>query len=163
MSILNFENRTPRTLQEMYDYMLDCRKTDAPGIFGLGVNPPCAVMEMEFVQGLYFRDQLFHPYVQVIFAFDVGITLDVFALRPICMEIGRCLVTDERQVLGAIHYKGTDKKHCHYLINYVGMNGNLYRQRYSVIFYKDRVNSILEQHGLCPVEYYGREALHRVG
>ena len=163
MSILKFENRTPRTLQDMYDYMLDSKKTDALGVFGLGINPQYAVMEMEFVQGLHFHEQLAHPYVQVIFAFDVGIALDILALRQICMEIGYCLMTDERQMLGAVHYKGTDRKHCHYLINYVGMNGNLYRQGSSVIFYKERVNSVLERHGLCPVKYYGWEAMLETG
>lgn len=158
MSILNFENRTPRTLQGMYDYLVDINKTDNLGVFGLGVNPKYAVMEMDFVQKVYFQEQLSHPYVQVIFSFDVGVALDILALRKICIEIGNCLVTDERQVLGAIHYKDTDKKHCHYMINYVGMRGNLYRQGHSVIFFKERTNRVLERYGLSPVIYFGFEA-----
>ncbi len=158
MSILNFEDRTPRTLQGMYDYLVDISKTDDLGIFGLGVNPKYAVMEMDFVQKVYFHEQLSHPYVQRIFSFDVGTALDILVLRKICIEIGNCLVTDERQVLGAIHYKNTDKKHCHYMINYVGMRGNLYRQGHSVIFFKERANMVLERYGLSPVVYYGLEA-----
>lgn len=158
MSILNFENRTPRTLQGMYDYLVDINKTDNLGVFGLGVNPKYAVMEMDFVQKVYFQEQLSHPYVQVIFSFDVGVALDILALRKICIEIGNCLVTDERQVLGAIHYKDTDKKHCHYMINYVGMRGNLYRQGHSVIFFKEHTNRVLERYGLSPVIYFGFEA-----
>jgi len=33
----------------------------------------------------------------------------------------------------------------------------LYRQSYSVIYYKDRVNNVLSKYGLTPIEYYGRE------
>ena len=43
MSILKFENRTPRDIQGMYDYMIDKNKTNESLIFGLGVNPLNAV------------------------------------------------------------------------------------------------------------------------
>ncbi len=154
MSILNFENRTPRSMREMYDYMMDSRKTDDNGIFGLGVNVHRAVEEMEFVQKLYYRGYLMHPYIQVIFAFDVGVSLDVIGMRQVCKEIGECFLLDKRQVLGAIHYKNTEKKHCHYMINYIGMRGEIYRQEKTVIFYKNRVNKILGKYNLNPVYYY---------
>lgn len=66
MSILKFENRTPRSLQAMYDYMIDNNKTDRDYIFGIGINPPYAVAEMQFVQNVYYANIL-HPYLQVIF------------------------------------------------------------------------------------------------
>lgn len=159
MSILNFENRTPRTMRAMYEYMVDYRKTDSEGVFGLGVNAYRAVEEMEFVQRVYFRDYIKHPYIQMIFAFDMGVLLDMASMRRICMEIGECLLLDERQVLGAIHYKNTDKVHCHYMINYVGMKGQVYRQEMSVIFFKDRVNGILAKNGLKLIDYYGRDMM----
>ena len=53
MSILKYERRTPKTMQEMYDYLVDTNKTDSLHIFGLGVNPMYAVPEMEYVTSLY--------------------------------------------------------------------------------------------------------------
>ena len=156
MSILNFENRTPRSLEAMYEYITDREKTDPYATFGIGVNPRYAVREMQFVQDLYFRDYIVHPYIQVIFCFDVGVSFSTPMLREICMEIGYCLVLDDRQIVGAVHYKDTEKKHCHYLINYVGIRGNLYRQEHSIIFYKQRVNQVLLKYELNPIEYYGR-------
>ena len=143
--------------------MTDERKTDFHSIFGLGVNPQNAVQDMKFVQDLYFWSSLFHPYIQVIFSFDAGVSFDTPALREICMEIGHCLVLDERQVLGAIHYKNTDKVHCHYMINYVSVTGNLYRQQYSVIFYKKQVNQVLFKYGLNGIEFYGMQQQEKIG
>ena len=148
MSILRYEHRTPRTIQKMYEYLTDFNKTNVKGIFGLGVNPYNAANEMMFVQFVHGKLYLSHEYVQVIFAFDVGIDLDIEVIREICMKIGRVLVVDERQVFGAIHYLNTDKIHCHYMINYVGIDGSLYRQSYSVNHFKDLVNEILQEYGL---------------
>ena len=151
MSILKFENRTPRNLQQMYDYLFDYKKTDIYGIFGIGLNPLTAVADMKFMQYLYPRPHLTHEYVQVIFSFDRGIDLNIIKLREICIKIGRVLITDKRQVFGAIHYLNTDKIHCHYMINYVGIDGTLYRQNYSVYHYRDLVNEILQEYGLNPI------------
>ena len=148
MSILKYEYRTPRTIQKMYEYLTNSKKTDARGIFGLGVNPFNAANEMLFVQFVHGKLYLSHEYVQVIFAFDIGITLDIEVIREICIKIGRVLVTDERQVFGAIHYLNTDKIHCHYLINYVGIDGSLYRQSYSVYHFRESINKILQEYGL---------------
>lgn len=153
VSILKFEDRTRRDLKGMIDYMCDSAKTDLNGIFGLGVNPENAFGEMKLVQNVYHRDCLLHEYVQVIFCFEQGITEDISFLREVCVKIGQVLITDVRQVLGAIHYLGTDKIHCHYLINYVGIDGTLYRQRYSVLYYKMLVNKILSDYGLQPIKY----------
>ena len=79
MSILKFENRTPRNLQQMYDYMCDEQKTDFYGIFGIGLNPLTAVSDMKFMQYLYQRQELSHEYVQVIFSFDRGIDLNIIS------------------------------------------------------------------------------------
>ena len=76
----------------------------------------------------------------------------------ICVRIGNILMMgDKRQVLGAIHGVGSEKVHCHYLINYVGIDGQLLKQDYSVIYYKDKVNEILQEYGLTPIYYYGSE------
>jgi len=65
MSILKFENRTPRDIQGMYDYMIDENKTNESLIFGLGVSPLNTVAEMKFVQYVYGRYNLMHKYKQV--------------------------------------------------------------------------------------------------
>ena len=152
MSILKFENRTPNNLQQMYDYLFDLKKTDIHGIFGIGLNPLTAVADMKFIQYLYRRQPLAHEYVQVILSFDEGIMLNISRARVICERIGEVLITDKRQVFGAIHYLNTDKMHCHYLINYVGTDGSLYRQNYSVHYYRDLVNEILQEYDLNPIQ-----------
>lgn len=154
MSILKYERRTPKTMQEMYDYLIDSKKTDTSHIFGIGINPMYAVTEMKFVQHLYRAYDIYHPYIQVIFCFDQGTTLSLPQIKDICIAIGYCLIDDERQVLGAIHYKETDKVHCHYMINYVGIHGMLYRQEYSIYHYYRRVNEILAALGLTKLPVY---------
>ena len=157
MSILKYERRTPKTMQQMYDYLLDVRKTDQAHIFGLGVNPTFAVVEMEYIQRLHRAYGIYHPYIQVIFCFDQGIKLPLPKIREICIAIGYCLVDDDRQVLGAIHYKETDKVHCHYMINYVGIRGTLYRQEYSIYHYYKRVNEVLIAYDLNTLPIYEAE------
>lgn len=155
MSILKFEPRTPRSLEDMVLYLKDERKTTADGLFGIGCNPSYAVLEMEFVQRIFFQEQLAHPYLQVIFAFDVGIKFSLQLIRVISQEIGQALILDSRQVFGAIHYLDKpDKIHCHYLINYVGIDGNLYRQNYSLRHYKVEVNMILNFYGLNQIKIF---------
>lgn len=158
MSILKFENRTPRSLQEMYDYMTDRTKTSPQWVFGLGVNPMNAVDEMKLVQYIYGRHHLKHEYKQIIFCFDVGLRLEEAVIMEICVKIGNILMMgNKKQILGTIHGIGSEKVHCHYLINYVGINGKLLKQDYSIIYYKDRVNEILLSYGLNPIYYYGSE------
>ena len=154
MSILKFENRTPRNLQQMYEYLTDRKKTDFYGIFGIGLNPFKAVTDMQLMQNLYRRQPLAHEYFQVILSFDEGIMLNISRARVICERIGEVLITDKRQVFGAIHYLNKDayKMHCHYLINYVGTDGSLYRQNHSVYYYRDLVNEILQEYGLNPIQ-----------
>lgn len=151
MSILKFVDRTPKTISQMYTYLTDPEKTDIGGIFGIGINPRMAVEEINFAQLVYYRDKLEHPYIQIIFSFDKNLFLSLATLRKICMEIGYVLMPDERQVLGAIHYKETNHIHCHYILNYVGIQGNLYRQKYSVKYYKERVNEILASYKLTEI------------
>ena len=154
MSILRFESRTPRNLQDMYNYVVDKSKTNGIWIFGVGVNPANAVAEMKFVQYVYSRHNLIHEYKQIIFSFDEGIKINEDVLLEVCVRIGHALILDERQVLGAIHGVGTSRVHCHYLINYVGIDGSLLRQKFSVVFYKRRINEILLEYGLTPI-YFG--------
>lgn len=152
MSILKFENRTPRSLQNMYDYMTDIKKTDRGYIFGIGINPPYAVAEMQFVQNVYYANIL-HSYLQVIFSFDSNINYDMMIIKEICYHIGEVLLIDERQLLGAVHYKNERNIHCHYMINSIGIDGSLYRQKYSVRYYKEKVNIILSRYNLTPIHY----------
>jgi len=161
MSILKFERRTPRTIAAMYAYMVDPSKTDGSYVFGIGVNPFYTAEEMEFIQRLYYKEDIAHTYLQVIVSFDAGISCDE-RTRSICQEIAGVLVEDERQILGVIHYKNEKNVHCHYMINYVSITGKLYRQRRSVFYYKRKVNEILLKYGLNPIpynEWYRRELL----
>ena len=95
-----------------------------------------------------------HKYKQVIFSFDVGLELSPEIIIEVCFRIGHVLVLDKRQVFGAIHGIGTRYVHCHYMINYVGIDGTLLRQEYSVIYYKRKVNEILSDYGLTPIVFY---------
>lgn len=154
MSILKFENRTPKTLHEMYDYMTDTTKTNENGIFGIGCNPNFAVSEMEFVQKIFLKEKILHPYLQVIFAFDVGIKTPLNTVREVCIKIGKLLSQNQYQVFGAIHHLDTDKIHCHFLINYVSINGELYRQEKSIFYYKQEINKILQAYGLNGIKSF---------
>ena len=157
VSILKFEPRTPRPLEDMISYLTDSTRTTEDGIFAIGCNPLHAALEMEFVQRLFFYENLVHPYVQVIFAFDVGVNLSLSLLRQIAIEIGQVLIVDRRQGFGAIHYLNTDKKHCHYLLNYVSVLGELYRQNYSLWHYKQAVNEILGSYSLNLIKTYASD------
>lgn len=156
MSILKIEYRTPRSLYSMIDYSKDKEKTSTEGLFAIGCNPLKAEQEMQFVQDIYFRDNITHQYVQVIFAFDIDINLPLTFIREVCFQIGQILILDKRQLFGAIHYLGKDshKVHCHYLINYVGIDGSLYKQHYSLHYYKNKVNEILFLYGLNPIKMF---------
>lgn len=155
MSILKFEPRTPRSLEDMILYLKDETKTTKDGLFGIGCNPTCVVVEMEIVQRIFFQERLPHSYVQVIFAFDVGISLPLLIARKVAIEIGEVLISDRRQVFGAIHYLDKpDKVHCHYLINYVSVERALYRQNYSLWYYKSKVNEILSLYNLNPIRIF---------
>ena len=151
MSVLKIENRTPRTLEEMQDYMSDDKKVMPNGTFGIGVNPSAPAYEMKLVQDIYHKEALTHEYVQMIFAFDVDIELEPQKIREICQRIAAVLVLDERQVYAAIH-QDTKKIHCHFMINYVGVNGDLYRQGHYVNYYKQCVNNILLEYELNPIK-----------
>lgn len=161
MSLLKFENRTPRSLEDMCAYMCNSSKTDNNGIFGIGINPYDAANEMRFIQKYYRREKLSHEYTQRIFCFDKRIKADIALLREVCIRIGRVLITDMRQVLGAIHFLGKDavQPHCHYLINYVGVDGSLYQQVFHVNHYKQLVNEILAEYGCFkPIKFYENES-----
>lgn len=154
MSILKFENRTPKSLEEMYNYMIDPQKTQGTKFLGIGVNPSAPVEEMRFVQEIYGREDLLHPYVQIIFSCDKNVEKSKEELYEICMQIGQLLISDNRQVFGAIHYYGTNNIHFHYMINYVGMNGSLYRQNHHVHHYMYLVNEVLKKHNLQLINIY---------
>ena len=158
MSILKFERRTPRSLQEMYDYLTDPHKTNETYIFGIGCNPIAAVSEMQFVKNIFYKNHYKHPYIQVIFSFDRGLNLHYYQIKQICFEIGKALLleNDKRQIFAAIHLLGKDQDniHCHYLINSVNINGKPYDQAHHLNFYKKRINNILRYYGLTPIVMY---------
>ncbi len=158
MSILKFETRTPKSLKTMYGYLVAPTKTDSRGIFGIGVNPSYAVEEMTFVQQAFYKQDLTHPYVQVILSLGKNVATDLRTVRRLCEEVGKILVYDERQVFGAIHFKNTQYIHCHYLLNYVSVKGELYRQKVSLVTYKKQVNEILARYSLpiTAIYYYGQ-------
>ena len=159
MSLLKFEDRTPRSLEDMCAYMCDSRKTDSNGIFCIGANPCDAANEMRFIQNYYRWKNLTHEYKQITFCFDEGIKSDIALMREVCIRIGQVLITDRRHVLGAIHYLDTDKPHCHYLINYVGVDGSLYQQKFHVNHYKHLVNEILAEYGCFqPIKLHKNES-----
>lgn len=143
----------------MIAYLVDETKTSKDGIFGIGCNPSFAALEFSFVQKIFFREQLTHPYMQVIFAFDQGIVLPIKRLRQISIAIGQVLVSDQRQIFGAIHYINTDKPHCHYLINFVNVFGELFQQKFSLWHYKCQVNEILDSYGLSRIHFFGDESM----
>ena len=154
MSILKFEPRTCRSLYDMVSYMTDSAKTDENGIFGIGLNPRYAAIEMEYVQRVYNRICLNHPYVQVILSFDKEVFGELATITKVCYKIGKSLILDERQVFGAVHFKNTANIHCHYMINYVGVQGTLYRQEISLHRYKCMANEILAEYGLPKILFY---------
>ena len=80
MSIDRFVPETPKSLQEMSDYLSDPRKTTADSFIGSGVNPKNMVEEMQFVQDVYPQKKCKHPYVQNVFSFYVDIKLDMETL-----------------------------------------------------------------------------------
>lgn len=157
MSILKFVHSTPRALTDMYAYLTDINKTDYEHIFGIGVNPRHAVEEMTYVHNLYRRKHLLHQYKQVIFSFDKGLSIDDSLLKIICMDIGKILLFDDRQIIAAIHYKNTNHIHCHYLINYLSIQGEYYRQKQSVYAYKIMINQLLMKYNIPNIYYYGIE------
>lgn len=143
----------------MISYLVDETKTSTAGIFGIGCNPDFAALEFNFVQKIFFREQISHPYLQVIFAFDQGLVLPINRLRHIAIEIGKILVSDQRQIFGAIHYRNTNKIHCHFLINLVNVFGKLFQPKFSLWHYKCQVNEILDSYGLSRIHFFGDESL----
>lgn len=153
MSILKFENRTPKNLSDMIQYLANPEKTTPEGVFGIGCNPTTVFEEMKLVQKIYHRDKLTHEYLQVIFAFDENVDLSLCKIKEICVKIGNILTTDKRQVFGAIHHLGKHV-HCHFIINFVGIDGSLYKQKYSVWHYKNLINGILPDYGLQKIKIF---------
>lgn len=148
MSILKFETRTPKTLAQMYQYLMDAEKTDERGLLGWGINPKKAVEEMEFTQMIYHKENLYHPYMQIIFSFDQYLSLPLDTVKKVCMEIGDCLIPDERQGFGVVHFKNTNHIHCHYILNYLSIYGIPYRQIYYIVWYFTKVDEVLRKYGL---------------
>ena len=152
MAIHKIVDKTPKSLEKMCKYLADPKKTNKNCFIGVGVNPYNAANEMQFVQDVYAHESLKHPYVQEILSFDVDTKLDIETLREICTRIASVFVLDERQVYGVIHFEDEHRIACHYIINYVGMDGSLYRQTYSVYHYREKINEILEEYGLAPLK-----------
>lgn len=152
MSILKIETRTPKSLQEIYNYMVDENKTTKNEIFGIYCNPLEAVTDMQLTQNIYHSNYL-HPYIQFMFIFDVEVNYDLYVIKSICKQIGYTFIIDKRHIFGAIHYKNLEGVgvHCHYVINSVGLDGSRYEIMHYLKYYK-LVNEILDSYGLNPIK-----------
>lgn len=151
MSILKFVNGCHRSLIQMQDYLLDEKKTIPEMTFGIGINRDYPAEQMSLVQKYYYAANLINPYKQIIFSFDRGIHLSSFEYFQISYEIGKCLLTDKRQLFGAIHLNDPEKVHCHYMINWISIDGKYWRQEKSLYLIKKKVDKILLDHGLRPI------------
>lgn len=150
MSILRFITGTPKTLEEMYNYITDPAKTDKDFIFGIGINPFDMVNQMLFVHHAY-RRYPYHPYKQIVFSFDKNINLSMEKIKDVCIKIGYKLISDRRHLVGAIHYKNEDNIHCHYILNYVSADGEMYEQYGGIYSYRQKINPILKRNRLNPI------------
>lgn len=56
-----------------------------------------------------------------------------------------------RHLVGAIHYKNEDNIHCHYILNYVSADGEMYEQYGGIYSYRQKINPILKRNGLNPI------------
>lgn len=162
MSILKFERRTPKNVFEMYQYLTDPCKTDMSCCFGIGVNPSFADVEFALVHEAFPNKKPVHPYMHLIFSFDEDILqqYQLPVILDVCKLIGSVLIHDERQLFAAVHFKDhklnalSNHVHCHYIINTIGITGNLYKQIASVYYYFKVVNKILDNYGMSPILYY---------
>lgn len=162
MSILNFPLLGKRNLEEMYHYIVNPSRTNDLVIFGLGVNPHYALLEMEFAHYAFCTGTR-NQYQQVIFSFDkeVDKKLSLRQIREIGEKIGM-LFANQYQVLGALHIN-TNNLHFHYLINSVNINtGKCYCQEGSIYYYYKAVNEIITVYGLEPIKYYGYDSVANV-
>lgn len=147
MLIVKFENRTPRPLEKMVEYVFDPEKTDEDCSLGIGINPRFCQDEWWVPWKIYniSPEDIAHTYVQVIVSLELMPVFLKSLWIPIFYEIGQSLITDRRQVIGGIHFKGTEHVHCHYLINYLSFEGTLYRQEHKVSYYRAKIEQVVEQ------------------
>ena len=148
MSILKFVHNNKRHhLYEMYAYLADPNKTTTDSFIGFNVNPANPIPEMDLIQNYYHYpswDYSHKTYQQIILSFDDFITKDNPFIRTVCTQVGFILRdNDPRQIFASIHFIGTNNIHCHYMLNYVDIMGNLYRQSYSIHHYRLLINDVL--------------------
>lgn len=155
MSILKFVPQYTQPLVDMFNYLVNPDKTSTDLIIGLGVNPRCAMEEMNIASLLWEHDENQRSYWQIILSFDANVQsiLPITVIKEIATRVGE-LFCAEHQVLAVIH---TDKPnlHCHYLIYSLNIiQGTQFRQQKSLYYYKQAVNQILMQYGLEPIHCY---------
>lgn len=150
MAILKIERNTPRSIRDMFRYMVDPEKIISSSLFGIGVNEMMADIEMEFIHRIYHYVNMKHPYIQVIFAFDEGYKDNPLNTRNICKKIAEILIygNDDTQVFGAIHYNHPYHIHAHFMINSITVNGKLFRQAESINWYRNEINCLLTANNL---------------
>lgn len=154
MSILKFVYETPRTLSEMYDYILNPSKTTPELCFSIGVDIKTAVNEMMFAPNLYCTDYE-APYAQIIFSFDENIpTQNLPFYRNISLEIAKNLNHGVHQTFGALHIDKLHQLHAHIIINTTSIYGKQWRQQKNVVYYKKKMNPLLISCGLSPIKVY---------
>lgn len=156
MAILKFVNNSQRNLNDMITYITDPKKTFPDSIFGIGVNPAYAIEEFEFIRQVWSRSYNIKPYQQIILSLDSSIGNNI-SLKKLFITAGQCLINDNRQIIGAIHYN-TANIHCHYIINNIGIDGSCYKQQKSVISFKKEINEILNYYLINEIYYYKKTA-----
>lgn len=161
MSILKAVNGSPRTLEEMYRYLTDPKKTIPQMTFGIGVNPKSAVKEMTMIQKMYHYEELQNQYKQFVFSFDKWTRWDgpsnmnLALIYSISYRIGTYLIgSEKRQLFGAIHFNKLPYLHCHYMINWISIDGKRWRQEKSLYSYKQELNTFLRDYGLTIIRCY---------
>lgn len=157
MAILKFVNGSNKSVEDVISYIMNPAKTLPNCIFGIGVNPFNAAEEFLFVQKIWLRSYKVKPYKQIIFSLDRSTAIEQGFLRCLFVEAGKCLIHDRRQVVGAIHFD-TANIHCHYIINNIGLNGSCYRQCYSVVHFKERINELFRAYIMKEKIYFYRTA-----
>ncbi|MDQ0202842.1 relaxase/mobilization nuclease domain-containing protein [Pectinatus haikarae] len=156
MAILKFVNNSQRNLNDMIAYITDPKKACPDSIFGIGVNPAYAIEEFKFIRQIWPHSYNMKPYQQVILSLDSLVDKNL-QFKKLFLTAGQCLIHDDRQVIGAIHYN-TANIHCHYIINNIGINGSCYKQQQSVISFKRRINEILNCYLVNEIYYYKKIA-----
>ena len=158
MTIFKTIGGNRRSLPGMVHYITDDIKCKGK-VFALNAssNPEIAIQEMEAIKNLHDKNEG-RLYKQFVFSFDRDIRHlseeDIMEIsHKICAYYG-----NDYQIIGAVHFD-TCNVHVQFILNTINMRtGRKFSQSQKDLFdYKRYINTIVEEYGLNPVEYYGRE------